>query len=676
MEEVPGIEGGVPPLVPYPDDKIRTSLPPQEWQACLDLWLFSLEYRLRLPDQQFTKLQPSQPASGILYLKSYIGNSPASSRILDSSKEAEVHRRTYLLLKRLLLSTELISTLGAQSVIDYVIDGTTVFHDLGDWPRSVAAISEKFTKQVSTAFEQWKTSTSKQFISPQVPEDARASLDKMNIHLKIDPQSGVRLMTGTDYLESLLDAYRHQTGASDDSIAQQGLIEHLYHCLRSLMSDKTRHPSLLLDHLYLLRSEADKLGAKKVETKTLLATLLCRTGFLRHLAGDTAVVNSKRGVDMLDTLTAYREHTKHLFPAPTPRKRKGSKGKGRADDTEELHVHQVAQVSQIHELFPDLPSGYILRLLDHFSNDVEQVTAALLEPSSLPSHLQNADSQDNISLPQPDLAPRSTPPMPAQRRNVFDGDEFDKLRISSKQIHKGRREIIIDEAESGEERSRSKAAIMAALSKFDSDDDERDDTYDVADVGGTVDQSVDSDSRPREERASGQDPHEETLYRAWKDAASLFARDSQTRMSKVRQDLKRQTGMSDEQIEGWSIMLSRDAALQRKLEQKYSAVGSFQGNQRALEQTRWQQSASGENSMDEGEGQSSDTGNERGRGGRPNRSRGRARGGPTFVAPSNETQQGGRGRGRGRGGGRANHNRREGRARKMGRGMGGGPEAS
>jgi activating signal cointegrator complex subunit 2 len=36
----------------------------------------------------------------------------------------------------------------------------------------------------------------------------------------------------------------------------------------------------------------------------------------------------------------------------------------------------------------------------------------------------------------------------------------------------------------------NKAAILSALAAFGSDDDERDDTYDVADVGGTPDSAA------------------------------------------------------------------------------------------------------------------------------------------------------------------------------------------
>ncbi|ETN38133.1 uncharacterized protein HMPREF1541_07757 [Cyphellophora europaea CBS 101466] len=673
MEEVPGIPHTIPPLVTYPEEKVRASLPPAEWQACLDLWLFSLEFRLRLPDEQFAKLEHSRAASGLDYLKSYVDNHPSPTLVTTSSKEAQVQRRTYLLLKRLLLSTQAIPHLGASSIVDYVIAGSAVFQDLADWPRFVGALTAKYPKQASEGFDKWKASAMKQLDMMKSTARAQEILRCVNALLKVYAEAGVRLMTGSDYLETLIEVYRRHAASAEDQAMQQVLTEHLYLCLRNLMSDKTRHPSLLLDQLYILRSDSNKPGVKTTENRTILAALLCTTSFLRHLAGDAAVVDSKRGADMLDALMTHREQTKHLFPAPVPHRRKAAKGKGKVDAAEELHIHQTSQVSQIHELFPDLPNGYILRLLDHFNDDVEQVTAALLEPASLPGDLQEPSAFTDTPIPQPDLAPRSTPPPLPQRKNVFDNDDFDKFKVSSKQLHKGRRDIKINEPETMEEHSRSKAAIMAALSRFDADDDERDDTYDAADVGGSVDQSVDTDSRPRAEPTLEQSPHEEVLYRAWKDDSSLFARDSKTRISNVRQDLKRQTGMSDEQIEGWAIMLGRDPALQRKMQQKYSVVNTFMGNQKGLEPTRWQQNTSGENSMDEAEGQSSDTANSSGRGGRPFGNRGRGRGTPTFVTPSSGSQQGARSRGRGRGGGRPNHNRREGRARKMGRGMAGAP---
>ena len=40
--------------------------------------------------------------------------------------------------------------------------------------------------------------------------------------------------------------------------------------------------------------------------------------------------------------------------------------------------------------------------------------------------------------------------------------------------------------------------------------------------------------------------------------ATQFARDAATRRSKTRAELREKTGWSDEQIEGWKIMLERN----------------------------------------------------------------------------------------------------------------------
>ena len=100
-----------------------------------------------------------------------------------------------------------------------------------------------------------------------------------------------------------------------------------------------------------------------------------------------------------------------------------------------------------------------------------------------------------IDVDHVDLAPRSTPPFVPQKKGLFEDDEFSRLQISSKQIRRGKKVISIERPEEGDSHVRSKAAIMSALAAFDSDDDERDDTYDVADVGGAVDNTVDTDGR-------------------------------------------------------------------------------------------------------------------------------------------------------------------------------------
>ncbi|KAI1608927.1 hypothetical protein EDD36DRAFT_446668 [Exophiala viscosa] len=670
MEEVPGIVGQIPSLASFPDSNVRATLPVAEWEGCLESWLLSIEVRLRMQDKDFAKFKFSQKASGVDFLVSVLRS--ARDEGLASSKfqkERLLLKRAYMLLRRLLLATGVPFDFEPEKFVDLLCMGSCVYAAVVDWKATLKGLWKRNKAQLTTAVNGWKKEASTKLSDQSHQSSLSDSYSSINALLKVSPETGLSLMTGSDYLETLMEAY-----SSAQLTTQKLLTEHIYYCLRSLMSDGLSHGSLLLDHLYHMKSEADRTTKSKPDQPTILSSLVCNTSFLRHLAADNSIASGKRGQSLIDGLTTYRQNTAHLHTPMASRRHKVSKGKGKGDVHAELHIHKASQVSQVHDLFPDLPNHYILRLLDHFHDDTEAVIAALLEPESLPADLRDSGPADGPSVdidgPAHDLAPHSTPPLLPQRRNVFDGDDFDNLRISSDRLHRGRKEIKISN-DTQDEHARRKAAIMTALAAFDSDDDERDDTYDVADVGGTVDSTLDTDSRPRAERSLDQNPHEESLYRAWKDNQGLFARDSTTRASKVRQDLKRETAMSDEQIEGWAIMLKKDSKMQEQLEKKYSMSQSFRGNQTALTATRWQ----GDTPEDSEEGENSGGGDGRRMGQaqiRGNPPWGRGRGGSTAGPGSEAATQAARRRkeqGRGRGG--ANHSRREGRARKMGRGMAG-----
>ncbi|KAK5061172.1 hypothetical protein LTR84_007714 [Exophiala bonariae] len=676
MEEFPGITGGVPPLIIYPGRNVISSLSSSEWEGFLDSWLLSLEYRLRLPDQQFRSFKFSQSASGIPFLTSFhrsmlehLEASPSSA----TQKERLLLKRAYLLLRRLLLVTQLPFDYDSAGLVDLLGRASQIYSGVGDWRTTLDAVWKRNKSQLSSAIE----SVQKTALNDLTVQLKSATLldtyRRLNALVRLSAETGLVLMTGSDYLESLMEAYDRTLALSDPALLQKAFTEHIFYCLRSLMSDGSRHGSMLLDHLYHMKSESERRTKSKPAGRTLCSSLICTTSILRHLAADDAVNGGKRGQGLLEFFMTYRQNNLHLHPPAAPRKRKISKGKGKASATEEMHIHKASQISQVHELFPDLSNQYILGLLDHFNDDTEAVIAGLLEPGSLPPDLRNPEEHQGQSTsydgPAHDLAPHSTPPLLPQRKNVFDGDDFDKLRISSSRLHKGRKEMTIDQPQDAGTNARSKAAIMAALAAFDSDDDERDDTYDVADVGGTVDSTIDTDRRPRPETNAEGEPHEESLFKAWKANAELFSRDSKTRVSKPRQDLKRETGMSDEQIEGWAIMMNRDTRLLERLEKKYSASSTYAGNQPALAASRWH----GGTPDDSEEGEASHDNRRMGQAQiRGNRSWGRGKGGST-AGPSGDvsTQRARKRKEQGRGRGGANHNQREGRARKMGRGMAG-----
>jgi activating signal cointegrator complex subunit 2 len=696
MEEVPGIPGSLPPLAHFPARSIISRILPEEWQACLDAWIFAVEFRIRLLPDHFRHLKLASNASGMPFLLSYYqewdyhAKADIAYRPRDD-RELKLHRQCFLLTRRLLTETDLPYDCSSKDLFALLAQVSLALGSNASWKETLKIALKRSKGRIAAAIETCKSSLIREL--PQsltIPADGiLLDLRRATVMTKVLGETGEYLMTGSDYLDSLASGHPTSRSTSRDPQAlelSRELTENLYVCLRSLMISDSPQTSLLLDHLYSLKATADRMAKANPDSQTVLSSLVCSTSFLRHLDVFIYTHGQNRGKALVKYLYTYRDLTMHLHPPAIKSRSNVQKGKENAAPDGDIHIHQESRISQIHDLFPELSSAYILRLLDHFSDDIEAVTAALLEPDTLPADLQDRnadiDTQPQFNSKLRDLEPHELLSNLPQRRNVFDGDDFDNLRISSSNIHIGRKDKTVEATTNPDEHTKAKAAIMAALAAFDSDDDERDDTYDVGDVGGTVDTSMDMDSRTRSQKLSGtsDDAHEEVLFGAWRNMPQIFARDSKTRLSQPRQKLKQETGMSDEQIEGWAVILGRDKALLGRLEKKYSLAFAFGGQQHKLAGTKWSASRSGtatedDDSGDDGAGQGSGGG--RGRGGplgRGTRGFGSGRGGSTSgpsLDPATQAARRRKEQGRGRGG--ANHSRREGRAKKIGRGMGGPP---
>ena len=271
-----------------------------------------------------------------------------------------------------------------------------------------------------------------------------------------------------------------------------------------------------------------------------------------------------------------------------------------------------------------------------------------------------------------DLAPSSTPPLPAAslpaRRNIHDDDDFDRLAVSTANLSFGKKPAKDADALLQDRSSvPAKAAILAALATFDSDDDERDDTYDEADVGGLV---AESSNQEADGVAEG---NEEALFRAYQLDNRVFARDSNTRNSPRRKQLRDETGMTDEAIEGWAVVLARNPQQKKRLDAKYQ----FAGEQLQLERTSWRASPAGSGTEDSDAGSHptdlgrGGRGRGRGRGGRGGAGGGGGRGGSVSGPTGEKETEAARRRKEANKGSRANHDRRAARGRKMARGFAG-----
>lgn len=651
------------PIAPLPPSSIRLSVAPEEWDACLDAWLLLCELKLRLPLNDFARAAKSD-ASLPDFLVSYyheVSHSDQHDQSLRSAKAQSLQRTCFLLAHRSLLEVDPPFKLLQWEFL-------TNFSHVHMKSIALSQLIEKLWTRKPAQIEKSLEGVKKSLISVlelSSRSDSEETLKQLAPLLYASSDAGRYFMTGSDLLDAINSAF---TSASTG--LRQRLTTVAYLGLIALTKGEHANPSLLSDHIYSLKSQAGSAPA----ASSLLVDLISNTPLLAKLK-----TLSGKGAERLQKLASSLESLREPSKSKPKRhvKRKIDKGKGHQTQANgELHMHRMSLVTNVQDLFPQLGSGFILRLLDEYDDDVEQVTAHLLE-DSLPPHLQSLDRNEEASIfdhrrtEQKEidhLAPRSTPPLPPQhipqhipqRRNVFDGDELDRLELDTSRLHLGKK------PDSGDKSAPNKAAILSALAAFDSDDDERDDTYDVEDVGGTVD-SAHPDGEPGPRAKVTAEENDAALFTAYKATPELFGRTFDVRRGQARAALKRETGMTDEAIEGWAIMLQRDPSRLRRLQMQSA---NFDGKQTALAGTAYREAANGTDT--EGETGDSDTGNGRGgfggRGGGRGRGRGRGRGGSVAGPPGDAGTVVAQRRKEANKGSRANHNRRDQRAKKMARG--------
>ncbi|RYO27219.1 hypothetical protein AA0111_g7467 [Alternaria arborescens] len=650
----------LPHFAPFPDAKVRKSILPDEWQLYLDSWTSLAELYLRLEDQQFSAAIKEE-GSLTQFLLSFFHELALDDEL--ASKVASLRKKTFFLLHRILTKEDAPTALLSWSNLSdicHVYPKSEQFRTLlqGSWRRKSAAIE----KSLQTA----KTSLIRNLESKR-PEEAEKTLDRIAPLLRASSDASTFMLTGSDFLDSLLAAYPQVPQSM-----QKKLVTTAYLGLTAALEGPKPNYSLLSDHLYSLKSSEEQDQKKEPGKKTLVADLVTNTPLLEKIRDQATTPEAARVKNTAASLSAFRQsglaRPKRLI------RRKVDKGKANADQdsyghgafTGEIHVHRMSMISQIQDLFPDLGAGFIVKCLDEYNDDIEQITAHLLE-DSLPPHLSEADRSEKLPTPatpsQPLPPPRSSQHIP-ERRNVFDGDEFDQLAIDTSRLHMGRRgqDLNADKILSDRSKAPAKSAIMAALAAFDSDDDERDDTYDAEDVGASVDTAAPG---PGEDADLG-DKNEEALFRAYTMSPELFGRESEIRRGKARTALKSETGMTDEAIEGWAIMMGRNPRQLRRLEAKFS---NFQGQQRELQSTSWRDSPAGSGDEGSGDGQGGRGG--RGGGGRGRgrgRGRGGGRGGASVAGPADDKgTQISRQRKEANKSSSANHNRKAQRGKKMAR---------
>ncbi|KMP05645.1 hypothetical protein CISG_04449 [Coccidioides immitis RMSCC 3703] len=683
-------EAKLPPLAPVPPPNVQECIPSEDWASCLDAWIVSVEFRLRVSEGDFETLA-SKDTQAKSFLSSFF-NSPTS---LPGPNASTLRRLCFLLARRLLLYVP-------EHVLDWQFLGAfcSAYNCSSALKTVLRNVWQKASKNLTLSIEKGKTNLMQQLSQSAPGRDSNVLGDLRSLTLLAFslPEVGYVLMTGSDYIDAMFEAYQTQK----DKSLQDAIVANIYVALSSLMITSPPAVSLLLDQLFNLKASARVDGSGSPKDPNLLSDLVCSTNLLKRMDRLCSENPQKRADKLLSSLLSYRKVCRGMHPIRR-RPVKENKGKQRrteADDVNEFHIHKMSLVTQIQDLFPDLGSGYVVKLLDYYSDNVETVVSHLVE-DSLPANLKILDHSDQLHIPEviTELAPQSTPPPATSftRRNVFDNDEFDRLAIAPSKLHFGRTNADLTADDILADRSGhsvNKAAILSALAAFDSDDDEHDDTYDVADVGGTVDSmppgaGIDPDVEATQRLRSGlREDTESTLFSLYKSNPEAFKRDAATRRSQQRISLRKETGMTDESIEGWAVMLSRDPKRMARMEHDYVLSAGLSGhNQPDLPSTSYRKPRAedgdgedhdAENSRVEGSKAGDTAGGPRGHGRAQGRSRGRAgrggRGGrgdagAGVAGPSRDHDTAvARRRKDANKSSRANHSRKDQRARKVARG--------
>ncbi len=639
----------LPPFAPIPPVDVRKDIMPEEWELCMESWITLTETYLLIPTEKFT-LKVIKDPSIAQFLVSYVKTSPTSPH----AKLARLRRSCFLLGHRIFTEIDTVPALFLE---------WTFWANLSLAYTNSKALSEllnqKWIQQdmdSNKSMSRYKSALIRALEVGHLNPELEQLLPQTLALLRACYPYGQFLMLGSDLIDALSTAYEKKPRL------QTKIVTITYFGFVGLMEPKRPRTATLLDHLFSLNSAASK-------SLSLLKALIGSTPLLQKMRSAISGPESGRAKSLFGSLKGFESSSdgrpkKHI-------RRKADKGKGQEKQQYghgslgDMHVQKLSLVSQVQDLFPDLGAGFAMKLLHEYNDDTEQVVAHLLE-DSLPTYLKELNRSEALHHTEelqdhdlaPNLAPHATPPLLPTRRNIYDDDDFDRLAVDTSKLQLGKdQSATADDLLASRRDTRSKAAILSALAAFDSDDDERDDTYDVEDVGGTVDTTADDNAADLK-----LDAHEEALFNAYNMTPDLFNRDAETRRSKARAGLKSETGMTDEAVEGWGIMVGRDPRRLDRLKRKFEMGSGPQ--QRALEGTAWR-GDSGTEDSDAG-GARGGRGGGRARGGGRGGQRGR-RGevaGPTddqgtqFARQRKDTNKGSR----------ANHNRRDQRARKMARG--------
>jgi len=367
---------------------------PEEWAACLDAWILLAEAHLSFSIPDFQRISAKDDSIST-FLLSYISEAALSPDITSFGEPLRLKKlwkQCFLLSNRLfhveqppgnILSWEFLSDFCK------VYGKTRSTKPISSlWAGSRLVLERSFTALKSSLIENLEGGIKGS------SKELEQKLKRLNHLLHCSPETATFFMNGSDFLDGLVSCYKLMNPP-----LRKAIISTAYLSLLRLTAGPSPRFSLLTDQLYSLKAAADshKAGPTSVND-SLVAELVTVTPILKQMQQriDSNETSSSRAQSVISSLEGFRKagegRPKRLV------KRKIDEDKGPApvqDDNDhgssgEIHIHRMSLITQVQDLFPDLGSRFVMKLLDEYDEDVEQVISHLLE-DSLPTHLRDAD---------------------------------------------------------------------------------------------------------------------------------------------------------------------------------------------------------------------------------------------------------------------------------------------
>ena len=384
----------LPAFVSFPPASLRAEILPEEWEACIDAWILLAQGHLLLPANIFA-VKSAKNQSLINFLISYMKESSHDESMVSKTERVRsLRKECFLLVHRLLTEVDPppppllewaflgdLSTVYARSPrLRELINSIWARHSLEGRPDL-----QNHKKVLTGLLEN---------MSAKGMLETEDYLRRTGALLKASHHYGQFLMVGSDVLDSLAMAWTRASGG-----LRKKVVTITYLSLLSLLEGEKPNSSLLLDHLYSLKAPAEKLHPTGTPDMSLLSELASNTPFIRKIQDRMIGSDNSRAKPLITYLEGLR-NADGTKPKRTIRRR-SNKGKNKQKDEYGhgalggVHVHKMSLITQIQDLFPDLGSGFVVKLLDEYNNNTEQVTAHLLD-DSLPAHLKGADRTENM----------------------------------------------------------------------------------------------------------------------------------------------------------------------------------------------------------------------------------------------------------------------------------------